>query len=199
MARRTGRGRLSSIDLLPEAAGPIVAWATGELLRERGRTQLDIHAEFNGRLAALAAETGEDIQPISLSAFNRRAVRLASIARRLEETRTIAAAVTERLGPDQTDDLTILVAETIKMLVFELLEDQDDDGRTKVDSKGAMELARALQSAVSAQSVSADRRRKVEAEFAAKASKAVDEVAKVKGMTAETVEAIKTKILGVGK
>ena len=183
-----GRGRLSSIDLLPEEAEPIVAWAMGEL-RTRKRLQIDIHAEFNRQLAALNL----DLDPISLSAFNRYSIRLASIARRLEETREIATALTERLGAGEADDLTVMVAECIKTLIFELLEDSGT-----LDPKGAMELARALQSAVSAQNVSSERRRRVEAEFAAKASRAVDQVAKAKGLTSETVEVIKAQILGVG-
>lgn len=188
-SRRKGRGRLSSIDLLPEEAQPIVAWAMGEL-RYRSRTQLDIHAEFNQQLEAIGLE------PISLSAFNRHALRLAAMARRLEETRAIAAAVTERLGPGEADELTVMVAEAIKTLVFELLEHGGEGG---MSSKGAMEVARALHHAVSAQAVSTERRRRMEAEFAKKAEKAVDQVAKAKGLTADTVNAIKQQILGVGK
>lgn len=185
--RRQGRGRLSSIDLLPEEADGVVAWAWAEL-NERKRTQVEIHAEFNEKLAELG------IEPISLAAFNRYTLRLAATARRLEETRQIAAAVTERLGPGEADELTIMVAEAIKTLVFELLERGGEGG---IDPKGAMELARALQSAVSAQSVSSRRRREVQDEFNKKTAKAVDEVARAKGLTADTVEAIKAKILGI--
>lgn len=187
--RRRGRGRLSSIDLLPEEAEGAVAWAMGEL-RERARTQIEIHAEFNERLGALG------IEPISLSAFNRHSLRLAATARRLEETRSIAAAVTERLGPGQADELTVMVAEAIKTLVFELLEQGGEGG---ISTKGAMEIARALHHAVQAQAVSTERRRKVEAEFASRAEQAVDQVARAKGLTADTVAAIKSEILGVGK
>ncbi|QPC44616.1 DUF3486 family protein [Kaustia mangrovi] len=193
MARHAGRGRLSAIEQLPEEAEPIVAWAMQEL-RARKHTQVDICEEFNKRLVGLAADMGTEIEPISLSSFNRYAIRLAASARRLEETRAIASALTERLGPDQADDLTVMVAETIKTLVFELLEGDGD-----ITPKGTMELARALHSAVSAQSVSSDRRRKVEAEFAKKAEDAVDKVAEARGLTAETVEAIKAKILGVSQ
>lgn len=197
MSRRTGRGRLSSIELLPPEAEPIVAWAMGEL-RARKHTQLDILDEFNKRLRKLAAETEIAIEPISLSAFNRHALRLATTARRLEETRSIAAALTERLEPGDADDLTVMIAETIKTLIFEILEaGVDKKGRPAIDPKGAMELARALHSAASAQAVSSARRTKVEKEFAAKAAAAIDSVAKAKGLTAETVSDIKAQILGV--
>ena len=191
--RRRGRGHLSSIDLLPGDAAPIVAWGMAEL-RERNHTQIDICEEFNKRLRLLAEETGTEIEPISLAAFNRHSLRLASIGRRMDETRTITAALTERLGPGEADDLTVMVAEAIKTLVFELLEHGGEGG---IDTKGAMEIARALHHAAQAQSVSSDRRRKVEKEYADKAAKAVDQVGKTNGLTADTVEAIKAKILGI--
>ncbi|HRM74550.1 MAG TPA: DUF3486 family protein, partial [Paracoccus sp. (in: a-proteobacteria)] len=114
--RRAGRGRLSTIDLLPAEADDTVTWAFGEL-RERARTQQDIHAEFNKRLAEI------QLGPISFSAFNRHSIRLSAMARRHEEVRAITSALTERLDPGQADDLTIMAAETIKTLVFELMED----------------------------------------------------------------------------
>jgi hypothetical protein len=60
-----------------------------------------------------------------------------------------------------------------------------------------MQLAAALKSAMQAQSVSTARRQKVESAFAKDVEKAVDTVARQKGMTAETAEAIKAQILGV--
>ena len=60
-----------------------------------------------------------------------------------------------------------------------------------------MSLANALRAACQAQGVSTMRRQKVEKEFAAKTKEAVDKVAKVKGLTAETADAIKSQILGV--
>lgn len=195
MGRRSGRGRLSSIELLPAEAEPIVAWAMQEL-RNRDHHQTDILDEFNKRLKHLALDMGEPIAPISRSAFNRYTLRLATTARRLEETRAIAGALTERLQPGDTDDLTVMVAEAIKTLVFEILESSEDG---TVDTKGAMELARALQAAASAQSISSERRRKVQKEFDEKAAKAIDQVGKEKGLSGETVEAIKAQVLGVGK
>jgi hypothetical protein len=194
MARRSGRGRLSSIELLPPEAEPIVAWAMGEL-RERTHTQQDILDEFNKRLRVLATELNREIEPISSSAFNRYSIRLAATARRLEETREIAATITKRLGPDQGDDLTVLTAETIKVLIFELLE----AGSGEISTKGAMELARALYAAVSAQSVSTDRRRKWQKDFEAQTAKAIDAAAKRGGLTKATAEKIKGEILGVRK
>jgi len=160
--RSNRRNRLSSIDLLPPEAEPDVVWAV-DALREGNRLQKDILDHFNARLA------DRGIGPVSASAFNRFAVRKAMAFRRLSEVREIAGALTKSMEPESADELTVTVAETIKTLVFEILE-----GGKSIDTKGAMELARALQSAVSAQKISAERRRKIEEDIKARLSKAVD-------------------------
>ncbi len=184
MARK-GRGRLSSIDLLPDQADPVVSWAFQEL-KERSRPQQDIHAEFNQKLAEIG------LGPISKSAFNRHSIGIARIARRHEETRQITAALTERLEPGQTDDLTIMAAETIKMLVFELLQQEG-----QIEAKGAMELARALQSAVNAQKVPMQRKREQLAMFERNVDDTLDKVATETGMTTETIAEIRKGVLGL--
>ncbi len=180
-----GRGRLSSIDLLPADADPIVAWAFQEL-KSRERLQKDIHAEFNERLAVI----GEG--PISMSAFNRHSIGIARIARRHEEVRQMTAALTERLEPGQTDDLTIMAAETIKTLIFELLN--QDEGMTP---KAAMELARALQSAVNAQKVPLDRKRAQIKAFEAQVDGALEKVATETGMGADRIAELRKDFLGL--
>ncbi len=119
-----------------------------------------------------------------------------TLTARLNETREIAAAISERFDVGASDNLTVMAAEAIKSLVFELIT---DSGRSGVDPKGAMQLAAALKNASQAQGVSNARREKVEAEFKAGVEKAVDQVVRVKGITAETADAIKSQILGVRK
>lgn len=190
-----GRGRLSGIELLPPEADGIVAWAA-EALRDRDRTQLDIYQEFHGKLQALMAESRGELEFAipSFSAFNRYSLRLATLTRRLEETREIAASISKKFDAEASDDLTLIAAEAIKTLVFEVLTAAGDAG---IDPKGAMQLAAALRAAAQAQGVSTARRARVEKEFAEKAGAAVETVARERGMSAETAEAIKAKILGV--
>jgi hypothetical protein len=192
---KNGRGRLSGIELLPPECDQIIAEAASAL-QDRERTQLDIYEEFFNKLNALKREhRGELDFPIpSFSAFNRYSIRLATLTRRMEDTRAIAATISERFDAQASDDLTLIAAEAIKTLVFEILTDAGESG---VDPKGAMSLANALHKATQAQSVSTARREKVEAAFAKDVDKAVETVAKVKGLTAETAEAIKAQILGV--
>ncbi len=193
MAR--GRGRLSGIELLPPEATPIIAWAA-EHLRDRERTQLDIYQEFFAKLEELKREHRGELNFVipSFSAFNRHAIKLATLSRRLDETREIAGALAAKFDAGASDNLTVIAAEAIKTLVFEILTAAGEHG---VDPKGAMQLAGALHRAAQAQGVSTARRQKVEAEFAKDVEKAVEAVARQKGMTADTAEAIKSQILGV--
>lgn len=187
-----GRGRLSGLETLPEAAEPILAWAAEELAA-RKRTQLDIYAEFCDRLRGLAAETGQDIPCPSLSAFNRYSMRLHRLGRRLAETRDLVAALAERFSPEASDDLTVIAAETIKAAVLHMLADADGD----MEAKDAMLLASALRQAMQAQAVSTERRARAEAAFAQRVEGAVAEIAAARGLTAETAAAIRAQILGV--
>lgn len=139
---REGRGRLSSIDLLPAEADRDVAWAV-EQLADRSRTESDILAELNDRLEVIGCE------PISRSAFNRFSIRKMSALRRLNETREVANAVAAALGPDQGDKVTVLIAQLLKEATFAILE------KGVADPKAVMELSRALASLTSAEKNSA--------------------------------------------
>lgn len=195
MAEPRGRGRLSSFDLMPPEADAIIAWAAQEL-SARERTQTDIYAEFVARCEELMAEyRGElDFSIPAFSSFNRYSMRLARLTRRLDQTKTIVAALADKFDPADADDLTVMTGETVKALVLTMLADAGEDG---VDAKSVMQLAAAFKQAVQAQSISTDRRRKAEADFAERVDDAVKSVAKVKGLTGETIEAIKSQILGV--
>jgi len=194
-ARPRGRGRLSSIELMPPECDAIISWAASELA-DRDRTQTEIYGEFVDKCEALMAEhRGElDFAIPSFSAFNRYSIRLARLTRRLEQTREIVASIAQKFDARESDDLTIMTAETLKSLVLHMLADAGDEG---MEPKDAMMLASAFRQAAQAQSISTERRRKIEADFASRVNDAVKTVAKAKGLTAETAEAIKAQILGV--
>ncbi len=185
MAGHKGRGRLSAIDLLPEEAEPDVVWVVAEL-QKGDRLQKDILEEFNSRLA------DRGVGSISKSAFNRFSVRKAMAFRRMNEVREISNALTRALGPDSSDNLTIMIAETIKTLIFEIME-----GGKEISTKGAMELSRALKHSVEALSISTEHKRRVEEDFKRRVTKAIDKSAKARGLKSDTVAAIKADILGI--
>lgn len=184
--RRKGRGKLSSIEMLPEDAEPDVVWALSAL-RDDKLPQTAILAEFNARLA----ERG--LGPISKGSWSRYAVRKAIQFRKMDEVQRISGELVQQLGADGPDQVTIMVAEMIKTAAFQLLEDGE------VDPKGLMELSRALSGVVSAQKASADHRRQLTAEIEQHRKEVVDKVttaARNKGLSKDTVDAIRHAVLG---
>ena len=197
-----GRGRLSAIDLLPEECDPIVSWAAQELAA-RNRSQLGIYAEFKTKLIALQGEQGIDFNIPSFQAFNRYSIRLAMLSRRLEQTREIAETLSERMDAAGSDDLTLIAAEAIKTLIFEVLQSSGEAG---ISTKGAQELANALRAAAAAQASSSNRRikleaeekaRKAEADMKANAERALDVLSNEPGVSKEAIARARREFLGI--
>ena len=194
MAReREGRGWLSAIDLLPEDFHDIVIWADREL--DLGnQLQIDIHDEFNRRLRARAEEIGAEVPTISKAAFNRRSMKRAKTARRMETAHAVAAPMLERLEPGDTDTLTILLGEMIKTLAFEIIE---SEGAAGMSPKETMQLAAAIKSASQAQSVSSARKRKLDEDISKKVDAVVEKAGEKLGLSKERVQQIRREVLGV--
>ena len=184
-----GRGRLSSLDLLPEEAADDIVWACQQLA-ERRRTQADILFELNDRLG------GKGLPPISRSAFSRKSIRISAMQRRLAEAREMFAGLSGQLQAKDVDDNTIALGEFIKTLILELVDDQAGDKTPKQ----AMELARAYHATIAGQKISADRRKMLETAARDKAIAAVDAVAGAAGAStdrAEIIRKIREDIYGI--
>ena len=192
----SGRGRLSSFDLLPSETDAIVAWAASELA-DREKTQTDIYAEFVEKCEALMAEHRGALEFAipAFSSFNRYSLRQARMSRRLDQTREIVAVLAEKHDAKASDDLTVIAGEMIKSVVLHMLGDATDG----IAPKELKELADAFRSAQMAQNLSSTRKAKETAALQERLSEAVTTAAKAKGLTAETTEAIKAEILGVTK
>lgn len=169
-----GRGRLSSIDLLPDEAQDDLLWAMGEL-NARKRTQADILSELNGRLG------DKGVELISKSAFNRKAVRIASASRKIAERRALFEGIAPQFTPDKIAEADVVIGELIKILITELL----DRDANEFDPKGAMELSRAYKHTIEGQRLSGDAKRRALADFDKKIGAAVETVSKAKGITAD--------------
>lgn len=197
MADKAKRGRLSAIDTLPEWADEAKVWAF-EQLKERKLSQLEILDGFNERLKVAAFSNGVTDPPvISRSAFNRTALRVALLSRRLQETREIASVIAPKLEQAGDESLTLMVAETLKTLIAEMLGNAGELSADGSTAEMLMLTSRALKHAEEAKRISADGRRKIEVELRDRAVKAVDQVAKAKGLSDETVADIRAKILGI--
>jgi len=186
--RKEGRGHLSSIDMLPDEAEAAIVWANDQL-RERKLPAAVILTEFNEQLADLG------IPAVSKSAWGRYAVRKAIQFRRLDEIQRMGSELSRTMDAKAPDEVTVAVAELLKVAAFEILEEGD------VSTKGIMELSRALQSAVSAQKTSAEYRERLEKEVQARlaeAAKEAGEIGKKKGVSPEALAAINRALMGQG-
>lgn len=198
MATRRGRGRLSSIELLPDEAGDIVVWASQELA-ERSRTLTDIYAEFRGKLIALQGEQGLAFDIPAFSSFHRYSVYQAALVRDMEETRTITSALAERLDGVANEDMTVMIIEMIKTVVFQIVRKKGADSLTP---KQVQELARTVQALVATSKLSTAQRDKLQAAIDASAEEAIDKaevVAHEAGVSAERIKQMRLDFLGVRK
>ncbi|MCF1449981.1 DUF3486 family protein [Agrobacterium vitis] len=163
-----GRGRLSSLQLLPRECSHVVQWAA-EQLQDTSTSQIDIYKEFVAKLEQVQKESrGElDFKIPSFSSFNRYSINLDELTRQINEAREMASAVASTFDAEESDDLTLVATEAIKALVLASTRTKRDT----IDPKGIASLAAALHKASQAQSVSSDRRRKVETDFKQKAEK----------------------------
>jgi Protein of unknown function (DUF3486) len=185
----TRRGRLSSIDALPEAAEPHVAHAMQDL-RLRKKPQVQILAELNGNLADLG------VKSISKSAFNRKSLWLASYGQQIENAREIAGVMAERLDAAPEGDVGLLLNETLKTMIFDVLA----EASLSPDSASMqmlMQASKSLMALEHSRKLSVDTRTNIMKTFAKKAGEAVDSVGKAKGLTHDTVTEIKRQILGI--
>lgn len=182
------RDRPSSLDQLPDVAQDDVVWAVREL-NARKRTYEEIRFDLNVRLAA------KGLGPISSSAFGRKALRLKALRQRMDVAREVLGGVADLTAGD-VDDQTVKLGHVIMMLIAELVADGEDR-----EPKELKAIADAFKAIVTGQKISADRRRKIEAEAdakaAAKTAEAVEKVAREGGLSPETVAQLRREFLGV--
>lgn len=182
------RGRLSSIDLLPEEAAPDIAWAFEEI-KARRMPQLQILAELNKRLA------DRGLGKLSKSAFNRKVLWLVGHGEAILRAREIAAVLAEKLDEVPEGDVGLLLNELVKSIVFDILTNAQLTDNVSMNM--AVNAAVALDKLENARRLSVGTRDKIAKTFAEKAAAAVEKAGQAKGLTPDTVEALKAKILGI--
>jgi hypothetical protein len=186
------RGRLSSIDLLPDEAAPCVSAALAAL-GERRRTQEDIRAELNGCLKRLG------LGPVSRSAFNRKALSIAAVGQQLTQAREVAAIMAEKLNDLPEGDVGLLLIEALKTLIYDVVMAGAMSGGDGEDGGLAMlsKAADAVMRLERARKTNAETRRLAKHEFAAQVADAVEGAGREAGLSAEMVARIRREVLGV--
>lgn len=195
--RRKGRGRLSSIEMLPEIAYDAIAWAKAELDAER-LPQVAILDEFNERLADLG------IKPVSKGAFSRWSVRKALERQKIARGRDLSNSVLDRFDVRDRSTSTLALVEMVKVRLQEMVDgdDIDADGLTLALNRLSA-IARREQQLRHAEmelSRAEAEREQAERDRAATASAdKVETIATEAGLTADRIAAIRKGVLGLGQ
>jgi hypothetical protein len=179
-------GRVSSVKLLTKELRELISD-----LHDGGVTLDQILAKLR--------ELGVD--SISRSALARYTVDIDKVGERLRRSRDMAEVLVKGLGKAPESQTAQLNLELMHSALFDLLAGGEDGEGLQLDPKEAAFLAGALKDLAGAQKTQADFVFKVRQETAkavkTEVATAVDSIARQQGLTAETVMAIKAKILGV--
>lgn len=201
-SKRSGRGRLSSIEQLPEICDEDIAWANEEL-RERRMPQTEILRQFNARLA------DKGLKGVSKGAFSRYSVRVAIEMRKLQATREITSAVLDRMPKGERSDSTLAAIELVKFRIVQLVMDVEQPD-PKLLGHAALTLQRlsatALREAEGKRRTDKDERDQADRDRAdvereraeaAETAAAVEQIATEAGLSAERIAAIRRGVLGL--
>jgi Protein of unknown function (DUF3486) len=186
---RKGRGRLSSLDLLPVEAEADYAWALGQLA-ERKRTQETIRDELNLRLLGLGLE------PVSKSAFSRKAMSFALMARQIEQTREMAGIMAERMSNQPEGDVGLLLVEVIKSLVYDVLSGEMVSGEAP-SMKLLKTAAETVDKLERARKANVDTAARIKKQFADDIVDAAEEAGARAGLSAENLQLIREQVYGI--
>lgn len=182
-AKRQGRGRLSTIDRLPED----IRVQINDELRERRMTQVEILDTIN----AMLLMRGEN--PISKSAFNRYALNFEERVTKMRHAREAANAIVGKLDVDKNTDIGLATTELVKTAVFDkVFNDQDE-----LDVDTINKLALAVQRLEKASSDNDKRVAEIRRRAIEEAAQEVEETARQMGQTAEQAQFWREKVLGV--
>ncbi len=176
-------GRKSSLRRLP----PEILQEVNRLLSE-GRFTL---AEILEHLRGMGVET------VSRSALGRQKQKIDRIAAKLRQSREMTETLVKEIGPSVVEGQQgRLLVQTLRDLVFDHLAARGEEGDLG-DPKSLMALARTLKDMAQANRLDQDFETKVRERIQKETVKAVEDVTREAGLSAETVEAIKSRILGV--
>ena len=171
------RGRKSSVVTMD----PAIREAVDAAIREGRATIADI--------VALIRELGGSV---SKSAVGRYKQQAESQMQRYREAQEVAKVWIGKLQADPEGDVGRLLAEMLRTTAFQTLGDMESGTPQDV-----MFLAKALKDLAGADKLTADRILLVRREAAKEAAEKVTTVGKAKGLTKDTVEALRREILGV--
>jgi len=182
-------GQKSAVDKLPKKLRNKLI----EMLQNPAVTQAEIVDAING-------EAGEQL--LSKSSMNRYAQKMKRFAEKNRQAQEIADAYIDKYGSDNRVKLGKVVNEQIRLAVFDLISEIEEiqaDPETKKTEIADMlyKLSRGLKELEAAEKLNAERTENIRKAALADAAEIVEKTAKTNGLTIETIEKIKTQILGL--
>ena len=179
--KKTGRGRLSSIDLLPED----IKAQLNAALREKRLTQKQILDAVN----PLLAERGKT--PVSKSALGRYAMSVEEKGAMMREAREAAKALVGKFEEHSDSDIGRLLSEMIKTLTFERVMTGGD-----LDVPELNKLALIAQRMARTSKIDLERDKAVKQQMAEKAKERINELEK-QGFDPSTLKASIEAVYGI--
>lgn len=174
-------GRKSTLRRLP----PEIQTEINRILSE-GRLTLD---------ELLEHLRGIGVEGVSRSALGRQKQKIDKMAARLRQTREMTEALIREAGPSAAEgEQGRLLVRSLRGLMLNYLAQVEEDD---TDPKSFMAIARSLKDMAQANRLDQEYETKVRERIQKETVKAMEESAKEAGLSAETVEAIKSRILGV--
>lgn len=162
---------------------PQIKAAVDEAIRENRHTIDDI--------VALIVEMGGEA---SRSSVGRYKLKAEEQMQKYREAQEVAKVWVGKLQQDPEGDIGRLLGEMLRTVAFQTIGDMDAGS-----SMDIMLLAKALKDMAGADKLTAERILKVREDATREAAEKVTAMAKTKGLTADTVAALRAEILGVNK
>lgn len=186
-SKRQGRGRRSSIDLLPED----IRIKLNEALRDRRLTQRQILKSING----LLEERGENL--LTKSSVNRYSMQIEEKGAMMRQAREAADALVGGLSEQKGTDLGRAVTELIKTFTFDIMMKGQDGEGAPIDVDTLNTLALITQRIERASKISLDRESQMRQQILEEAAETVEETAIQSGMNEEQAQLWREKVLGI--
>jgi len=134
---------------------------------------------------------------VSKSSVHRYSQDFERMAEDIRLTREMARAVGRELKDDIDGNATQMLVESMHALLLKSRMQLADSG--DIDAKSVSDLAKAVKDLQTAAKSSTDMRMKLREQVAREAADVAGEMVEKQGLSAETVENIKERILGIGK
>lgn len=188
MTERKKRGKVSKVDLLPDA----IKAKLNELLRDGRMKQVDILAEVN----LLINDAGlSEKNKLSASGINRYSTQMETIGADLREAREVTEMWVAKLGTKPTGEVSQLLMEMLRTQLFKLLVKANDNPDDVLDPETINKLALGISRLEQASTINMKREKEIRKAFAEEAAEAISSKAKSMGTSAEGAQMFKNVLL----